>query len=267
MNATLSSLHIYPVKSLGGIALDEAEVTGRGLRHDRRFMVVDPSGEFLTQREYPRMATVWTGIEGGMLRLSGPDAGEVELDAEPVDGDSLRVNVWNSSGVEAIAPSRDADEWLSDYLEADCRLVYMPDHSRRATNPKYGGEHVVSFADGYPFLVTSVESLAELNGRLVRPVPMNRFRPNLVVRGFKAYAEDGWADFRVGEAGFRMAKPCGRCQVTTTDQATGEITSPEPLSVLGQYRNDPVFGTLFGMNAVSLTEGAIVRVGDPVVLG
>lgn len=266
MNATLSSLHIYPVKSLGGIALDEAEVTRRGLRHDRRFMVVDPSGEFYTQRDFPLMATVWTEIEGGMLRLAAPDAGEVELEAEPDEGEPMRVTVWNSSGVEAIAPSADADEWLSDYLGGDCRLVYMPDHSRRATNPKYGGEHVVSFADGYPFLVTSVESLAELNGRLVRPVPMNRFRPNLVVRGIKAFAEDGWKDFKVGAGEFRMAKPCGRCQVTTTDQSTGEITNPEPLSVLSQYRNDPTFGSLFGMNAVALSEGAVIRVGDPVTL-
>lgn len=263
MIATVSSLHIYPVKGLGAIELAEAEVTPRGLRHDRRFMVVDPSGEFFTQRDFPKMATVWTEIEGGTLSLAAPDAGEIQLEAEPDDGEPMRVRVWNSSGVEAIAPSPEADAWLSDYLDTRCRLVYMPDHSRRPTNAAYGGEHIVSFADGYPFLFTNEASLGELNGRLSRPIPMNRFRPNLVVKGAPAYAEDGWMALSVGDVRFKMVKPCGRCQVTTTDQATGEVTGPEPLSVLSEYRSDPKFGALFGMNAVALSEGT-VRVGDRV---
>jgi MOSC domain-containing protein len=261
MPVTLSSLHIYPVKGLGAIELAEAEVTPRGLRHDRRFMVVDPSGEFFTQRDFPKMATVWTEIEGATLSLAAPDAGEIELEAEPDDGAPIRVRVWNSSGVEAIAPSAEADAWLSDYLDTRCRLVYMPDHSRRATNPNYGGEHIVSFADGYPFLFTNEASLADLNVRLSHPVPMNRFRPNLVVKGAPSYAEDGWKELAVGGVRFRMVKPCGRCQVTTTDQTTGEVMGPEPLSVLSTYRSDPTFGALFGMNAVALSEGT-VRVGD-----
>jgi uncharacterized protein YcbX len=263
MAVTISALHIYPVKSLAGIPVAEAEVTGRGLRHDRRFMVVDPLGEFFTQRDFPKMATVWTEIVDGKLRLAGPDAGEVELDAEPEDGEPMQVRVWNSNGVEAIVPSPVADQWLSDYLGTHCRLVYMPGHSRRAVNPAYGGENVVSFADGYPFLVTNEASLADLNGRLSRPVPMNRFRPNLVVKGAGAFAEDGWSEFRVGESVFRMAKPCGRCQVTTTDQATGEVAGPEPLSVLTQYRDSKEFGARFGMNAVAVS-GTVVRVGDVV---
>lgn len=263
MAVTVSSLHIYPVKGLGAIALQEAEVTPRGLRHDRRFMVVDPSGEFFTQRDFPKMATVWTEIENGTLRLAAPDAGEVEVKAEPDDGATLAVRVWNSTGVGAIAPSPEADAWLSAYLGTACRLVYMPEHSHRATNPAYGHGHIVSFADGYPFLFTSESSLADLNGRLTRPVPMNRFRPNLVLKGAGAYAEDGWKALSVGNVRFRMVKPCGRCQVTTTDQTTGEVTGPEPLSVLTGYRNDPTFGSLFGMNAVAESAG-VVRVGDAV---
>ena len=263
MPVTVSALRIYPVKGLGAIELTQAEVTARGLRHDRRFMVVDPAGEFFTQRDFPRMATVWTEIENGTLRLAAPDADEVELEAEPGEGAPMSVRVWNSSGVKAIAPSPEADAWLSGYLGTPCRLVYMPDDSRRATNATYGGEHIVSFADGYPFLFTNEASLEELNGRLSRPVPMNRFRPNLVVKGVPAYAEDGWKEVRVGDVRFRMVKPCGRCQVTTTDQTTGEVTGPEPLSVLSEYRNDPTFGSLFGMNAVALSHGT-VRVGDAV---
>lgn len=263
MAVTVSSLHIYPVKGLGSITLQEAEVTPRGLRHDRRFMVVDPSGEFFTQRDFPKMATVWTEIENGTLRLAAPDAGEVEVEAEPDDGAPMAVRVWNSTGVAAISPSPEADAWLSAYLGSPCRLVYMPEYSHRATNATYGNGHIVSFADGYPFLFTSESSLADLNGRLSRPVPMNRFRPNLVLKGAGAYAEDGWKALSVGDVRFRMVKPCGRCQVTTTDQTTGEVTGPEPLSVLTEYRNDPTFGSLFGMNAVAESVG-IVRVGDAV---
>jgi len=263
MPVTVTSLRIYPVKGLGAIELQQAEVTPRGLRHDRRFMVVDPAGEFFTQRDFPRMATVWTEIEDGALRLAAPDAGEVELEAEPSSGAPMAVRVWNSRGVAAIAPSPEADAWLTDYLGKPCRLVYMPDHSRRPTNPAYGGEHIVSFADGYPFLFTNEASLEDLNGRLSRPVPMNRFRPNLVVKGAPAYAEDGWKEMRVGDVLFLMTKPCGRCQVTTTGRPNGEVMGPEPLSVLSEYRNDPTFGSLFGMNAVALSHGT-VRVGDAV---
>lgn len=265
MSATLTALHVYPVKSLAGIALQEAEVTPRGLRHDRRFMVVSPSGDFFTQRDIPRMATVWTEIEGGTLRLAAPDVGEVEVEAEPKAGDAMRVLVWNST-CDAIAPSPEADTWLTGYLGAPCRLAYMPDSSERKTNARFGGDHIVSFADGYPFLITNEASLADLNGRLSRPVPMNRFRPNLTLSGATAFAEDGWGDFSVGGSRFRMAKPCGRCQVTTTDQTTGEVTGPEPLSVLTDYRDSKEFGARFGMNAVALSGGTL-RVGDAIQAG
>lgn len=263
MPVTLSAIHIYPVKGLAGIALREAEVTDRGLRHDRRFVVVDPEGEFFTQREHPRMATVWTEIDSGELRLAAPEAGEVALAAEPREAEALTVRVWSST-CRAIAPSPDADRWLTEYLGTACRLAYMPESTLRPTNSKYGGSAVVSFADGYPFLVTSEASLQELNGRLARAIPMNRFRPNLVVRGAPAFDEDRWGDFRIGAAMFRMAKPCGRCQVTTTDQATGEIAGPEPLQTLAAYRDSPQFGARFGMNAVPVGAG-FVRVGDEVV--
>jgi uncharacterized protein YcbX len=263
MPATLASLHIYPVKGLKGIDLAEARVMERGLEHDRRFMVVDPEGGLLTQRDLPKMATVWTEIAGGELRLSAPDRDEVALAAQPAEGDALSVRVWKTT-CDAIAPSRDADRWLTEYLGRPSRLVYMPETTRRTVGTSYGGEEkAVSFADGYPFLVTTHASLDELNSRMAAKLPMNRFRPNLVVSGTGAWEEDGWGDIRVGDAAFRVTKPCGRCQVTTTDQATGEVRGPEPLATLTTYRDSTEFGVKFGMNAIALATGTL-RTGMPV---
>lgn len=267
MALTVTSLHVYPVKGLKAIDLDSARCTERGLEHDRRWMVVDAHGGFLSQREHPRMATIWTDIQDGALTLSAPDMSSVDVPVDPRPAATLQVRVWNSV-CEAVPVSSFADAWLSDYLRVPCRLVYMPDSTRRLSNPQYAGEaRLVGFADGYAYLVTGEGSLADLNARLAargaRSVPMNRFRPNVVVSGGAAFAEDGWKEIRIGEAVLRAAKPCGRCQVTTTDQATGEVTGPEPLATLGQYRESPEFGTRFGMNFVTVATGT-VRVGDAV---
>ena len=269
MNATVKSLHVYPVKGMKGIDLKEARATERGLEHDRRWMVVDLAGEFFTQRSHPKLATVWTELASGALELSAPDVGSVEVPLVPESTVPARVRVWNSV-CDAVSVSQHADEWLSDYLGVDCELVYMPDESKRLSNPKFGGEDKrVGFADGYAYLVTNEASLADLNARLVArnhpAVPMNRFRPNIVVKGAAPFAEDDWKDLRVANAVLRTAKPCGRCQVTTTDQATGEVRGPEPLATLATYR-DSAFGVRFGMNLVTVREGRI-RVGDTVELG
>ena len=263
----LSGLFIYPVKGLKGIALEEARCTDRGLENDRRFMVVDGAGTFLTQRSHPKMATVWTEIRDGVLALSAPDMPELEVALRPSDGDPLRVQVWRST-VDAITVSSEADAWLTEYLGLGCRLVYMPDDSRRYSNPTYAGRGKrVAFADGYAYLLASEASLADLNARLDArghpALPMNRFRPNLVVTGGEAFAEDRWKQVRVGTALLGTAKPCGRCEVTTTDQATGEVRGPEPLATLSTFRNSREFGVMFGMNLVTLREGR-VRVGDSV---
>ena len=267
MSLTVAALHIYPVKGLKGIDLQGARCTERGLEHDRRWMVVDPDGEFLSQREYPRMATIWTDIAEGALTLSAPDMSEVDVPLDPRPAATLRVRVWNSV-CDAVPVSPYADAWLSEYLGLTCRLVYMPDSTRRLSNPENAGEgKLVGFADGYAYLATTLASLADLNARLARrgaaAVPMNRFRPNLVVSGGEAFAEDRWKEVRVGTAVLRAAKPCGRCQVTTTDQATGEVTGPEPLATLGTFRHSDKFGEMFGLNLVTVTPGE-VRVGDRV---
>ena len=266
MPVTVSALNIYPVKGLKGIALDAARCTERGLERDRRFMVVDRTGEFLSQRMLPRMATVWTEIEGKDLVLSAPDVDPVALPLEPRAGEPMRVRVWTSD-CEALAPSAEADAWLSGYLGLECRIVYMPDSTRRQSNPEYAPGRIVSFADGYACLAISEASLAELNGRLVvkgqRALPMNRFRPSIVLEGAAAFDEDGWKEIAIGGARFGAAKPCGRCEVTMTDQSTGEVLGPEPLATLATYREHPKFGVMFGMNWFVTQPGAIA-VGDAV---
>ena len=265
MPVTIRSLHVYPVKGLKGIDVSEARCTDRGLENDRRFMVVDREGVFLTQRSHPRMATVWTDIAGDALELSAPDMEPVGVPLRPADGARLSVRVWRST-CDAIAASQEADAWLSAYLGGDYRIVYMPDATERLCNPDFAGPGKrVSFADGYAYLVAGTASLADLNRRLAAkghaPVPMTRFRPNIVVEGAAPYAEDSWGDVALGGARLRGVKPCGRCEVTTTDQATGEVRGPEPLATLGEYRTDPTLGVLFGMNYVTVSEG-VLRIGD-----
>jgi uncharacterized protein YcbX len=267
MGIILTAINFYPVKGLKGIALEQAHCTDRGIAHDRRWMVVDAEGIFISQRSHPRMATVWTDLSDGMLVLSAPDEDSVEIPLEPPPAASMKVQVWNSI-VDAIPASRTADLWLSNYLESPCRLVYMPDDSVRYSNNKYAGDgNRVGFADGYAYLAIGESSLADLNSRLAAKnhpaLPMNRFRPNFVLSGTDPYAEDRFGEVRVGSAAFRGVKPCGRCQVTTTDQATGEVTGPEPLLTLSGYRDSPEFGQMFGMNMVSVRAGT-VRVGDSV---
>lgn len=266
MTIHLTALHIYPVKSLGGISLRQSGLTARGLAHDRRFLVVHPDGEFLTQREYSQMATVWLDIDGDTMTLAAPDLDAVTLPLTPARQPTRKVRVWNSV-VEAQSVSAEADRFLSQYLGLACHLVYMPDDSVRAINPDHSRPgDMVSFADGYPLLLTSESSLADLNQRIQangrQPVPMNRFRPNLVIAGAASGAEDTWKAIRIGEAEFRFAKPCVRCQVTTTDQASGEVRGPEPLATLSTYRDTPT-GVFFGQNLIP-TKLANIRVGDEV---
>lgn len=266
MPLTLSSLHVYPVKGLKGIDVDASVTTDRGLQHDRRWLVVDRDGTFMSQREHPRMATIWTEFVDGTLELSAPDMPPVDVPLEPEAAPSMRVQVWNST-VDAAPVSSFADAWLSDYLGNSCRLVYMPDESRRECNEKYAPGSIVSFADAFPFLVVTEASLADLNARIKArggiSVPMNRFRPSFVVSGAEGWAEDGWREIRIGDAVLRGVKPCGRCQVTTTDQMTGEVRGPEPLATLSTFHQHAELGPIFGLNCVPVRQGE-VRVGDAV---
>jgi len=243
----LSAIYRYPVKSLGGEAFPGLEVVSRGLRGDRDWMVVDAQGRFLTQRQQSRMALIGARLDDhGVLRLKAP--GMPELLVGPAAGRRMVVQVWDDT-LSAATAGAEADAWLSGFLDQPCRLVAFPPATVRAVDPDYASpSDQVGFADGFPFLLISEASLGDLNARLERPVPMLRFRPNLVVAGCEAFAEDGWRRLRIGAITFRVAKPCSRCIIPTIDPDTGE-RGREPLQTLMRYRrrDNKVY---FGQNLI-----------------
>jgi uncharacterized protein len=256
----IAALYTYPVKSCRGIAVQSAVVEPWGLAGDRRWMVVDERGRFLTQRNIPQLALIRPEPLDSGLRLTAPGCPPLLVET-PVNGEPIQVRVWSDKLVARLAGA-DASAWLTACLGRSARLVWLDDPTRRRVNRAYGrAAETVSFADGYPLLVTSEASLTHLNGWLMDPLPMNRFRPNLVVSGAPAWAEDRWTRLRIGPVVLRMASLCGRCVVTTTDQETLE-RGAEPLRALAAYRN--IDGKLvFGRNAIPETTG-IISVGDPV---
>ena len=262
MTLRLTGLNIYPIKSAAGIALSQSEVDEFGLRYDRRWMVVDETGTFLSQRAHPPMALITPSIEGSVLRVAAPGMADLELPLNPSDVVSIEVTIWRDACSATWLGER-ASGWFSEFLGRPCSLVHMSDDVVRPTNPLFAKGGRVSFADAYPFLVISEESLQDLNGRLAQHLPMNRFRPNLVVAGSEPYAEDGWGRIQIGSLPIRVVKPCFRCAITTTDQSTG-IRAKEPLRTLATYRK--VNGeVMFGQNAVHELTGRL-RVGDSVTL-
>ncbi len=258
---TLSGLHVYPIKSAAGVAVERAEVEERGLRYDRRWMLVDEDGVFLSQRRFPRMALIRIGIEEDHLAIEGPDMPPLEVPLHPENGERIRAEVWGDV-VDAVPAGKDADRWFGEFLSGPYGLVHLPDESVRPVDPEYGarGDHV-SLADSFPFLLISEASLADLNARLEVPLPMNRFRPNLVVRGCAPFAEDDWKTVRIGGIPFRAVKRCARCAITTVNQETAE-TAKEPLRTLATFRK---VGSkvLFGQNLAGDSTG-VVSVGDVV---
>ncbi|MFD5256801.1 MOSC domain-containing protein [Streptomyces bobili] len=270
-NAELLSIHVHPVKAFRGQSPRQALVEPWGLAGDRRWALIDDGGKVVTQRQQPRLACAAAELlPGGGVRLSAPGMEPLTVSVpQPVGTVSLQMF---RDKVEGILADDAAHAWCSTYLGADVRLLHMDDPAtRRPVDPEYGrpGE-TVTFADGYPLLVTSAASLDALNALIARgehaaegPLPMNRFRPNLVVGGTQAWAEDGWSRLTIGEVAFRVAKTCGRCVVTTTDQSTAE-RGREPLHTLGRHRR--LDGKLvFGQNLVPLS-GGTVRIGDPVAI-
>ena len=262
----LASLHVYPVKGCRAVDLDESVVEPWGLAGDRRWMLVDADCQFVTQRRHPALArVVITSGPGPDITASSDGYRPLSVAAPDGSGELLKVTVWRSI-VMAAAAGPEADAWFSGYLGEPVRLVYLDDPARRAVDPEYGADgDTVSFADGYPLLLTSAESLGQLNQWLTaaghQPVPMNRFRPNVVVTGYQPWAEDRWRRIKIGSVRFRVAKPCARCVVTTTDQTTG-MRGSQPLKMLAARRR---FGKdlVFGQNLIPDSPGRI-SVGDPI---
>jgi len=256
MSVILSSLIYYPIKACRGVEVDSALIERMGLQCDRRMMVTTPDGEFLTQREYPRLALVTPKLTDGVLTLSAPNFDSIHIVIQKT-GMPTPVNIWKSKDVQAINQGEEAARWFSDWLGASVRLVHFADGYKRFVNEKYAvnADDLTGFADGYPILLTAEEGLQDLNSRLDSPVPMNRFRPNIVVRGCEPFAEDSWNRIRIGDVKLAVVKPCARCVVTTIDRETLE-QGKEPLKTLGKYRKHEL-GAIFGQNVVPLNEGKI----------
>ncbi|MPY59322.1 MOSC domain-containing protein [Streptomyces spongiae] len=268
-NPSLHSIHVHPLKAARGVTPEEAVVEPWGLAGDRRWVLVDEAGKVITQRPHPRMALAAAEpLPGGGLVLSAPGCERLAVTV-PEPAGTTTVEIWRDK-VEGVLSDSAAHAWFSDYLGIDVRLVHLDDPAtRRPVDPDYArpGE-TVSFADGFPLLLTTLASLDALNSLVAQgdhpdegPLPMNRFRPNVVVAGTDAWAEDDWRRIAIGEVTFRVAKMCGRCVVTTTDQGTAE-RGREPLRTLGRHRR---FGDklVFGQNLVPESVGT-VRTGDPV---
>lgn len=271
----VASLHIHPIKSGRAVDVTEARLLPAGLEGDRRWMIVDDAGRFLTQREEPRLALLTalptttgpttTALTTTALTLAAPGPAPLALDAPAATAPHIKASIWRSHATARVA--EDASAWLSGWLGRSVRLVWLPEGANRPLNTAFAkGPGGVGFADGYPVLITSTASLADLNRRLDAPAPMNRFRANIVIEGAIPWEEDTWLRLRIGETELALVKPCDRCVVTTTDQTTGERASHEPLRTLQRVRKSAdarVKGALFGWNAVPVVPG-LLRVGDPV---
>lgn len=261
--AHIERLFVHPVKSCGGIDVPIAEMTERGLRFDREFAVVGADGVAMTQREHPRMALVGTAIRPGELLLRVPGASEISVSLDGEVSVRRRIRVWDDD-CEGADAGDEAAKAFSNYLGARCRLVRrLASHPRLHKSTTLGRSISVSFADAYPLLVISEASLADLNRRCPERIPMDRFRPNIVLGGVEPYAEDAVAEIVVGDVRLQGANPCVRCAVTTTNQQTAE-RGVEPLRTLATYRRVEK-GVIFGRNFVTVTTGR-VRAGDTVRL-
>jgi uncharacterized protein len=256
MSITVSSLIYYPIKACRGFEVESASVTRMGLQHDRRMMLTTPKGKFLTQREHPRLALVTPKLENGTVELCAPNFDSVRIGIQ-TSGTPVSVDIWKSKGVQAVDQGEEAAQWFSDWLGTNVRLVHFADGYVRRVNESYAvnDDDHTAFADGYPILLASEEGLADLNSRLESPVPMNRFRPNVVVRGCGPFEEDAWNRIRVADVELAVVKPCARCEVTTIDKDTLD-RSKEPLRTLGKYRKHKL-GAIFGQNVIPLSEGTL----------
>ena len=259
----LAALHLYPVKSCRGIPVAEANVTEAGLEHDREWMIVTPEGRFVTQREVPRLALIATDLREGALTLAASGAGRLVVPLEWSSA-ATEVTVWGDR-CPAFDQGERAANWLSGLLGRPLRLVRFDPAHRRLSNPAWTGgvEAQNRFSDGFPLLAISRASLDDLNARLSVPLPMDRFRPNLVLEGLPPYGEDAVEDLVAGSVRLRRVKPCTRCAITTTNQATAEVEGDEPLRTLRSYRWDKTLrGATFGQNLVVVAgAGATLRAG------
>jgi uncharacterized protein len=259
----VTRLAVYPVKGLGGQLLEEVEVQERGFAWDRRWMLVGEDHRFLSQRQLPKLATIRAAVTREALVLTHGNS-QLTVPVEAPEGAAkIQVTVWNDEAEAVFLPG--AGHWFSQILNQKCNLVFMPDTTRRQVNPAFArAGDIVGFADAYPVLLIGEASFADLNARLTEAVPIDRFRPNIVVSGQEPFAEDQWGEFEVGSALLCGTKACDRCSVPTIDQLTGERTGPEPIRTLSSYRQFG-HGVYFGQNLTVRRTGKI-SLGDAVTV-
>lgn len=264
MSLKVSQLYVYPIKSLLGVRVLSTKVEQRGLQYDRRWMLVDSSNRFLSQRQEKDMVFLETAFSADELIISDRRSGEqYSVPLHPVlYKDRISVKIWDDH-VNAYELSIEANEWFSDMLGRDLKLVYMPENVKRPMNPEWSlGEEHVSFADECPILMVGEASVDDINSKVEENLEIIRFRPNIVISGGDPYEEFCWKDIKIGEYKFRGLKPCTRCKITTIDPSTGEA-GREPLYTLSNQKiNDKI---VFGQHAiVADPAGAVIREGDAV---
>ncbi len=263
MSIVVSQLYYYPVKSCAGTDLKAAVIGPRGIKYDRQWMVIDEDGYFLTQRQLPRMALIRPEINEaeGILKLNAPDMPEIAVKLNS-EGQNLSVTVWDDT-CSALYEGNEASHWFTQFLGVETRLVKFASGYVRQVDQNYAKrkEDQVGFADGFPFLLLTEASLAYLNSRLSEALPMNRFRPNIVLSGARAFAEDSWKKIVINGVNFDVVKPCARCVITTVNQQTG-VAGTEPLKTFAGFRRADG-KVLFGQNLTHANEGKI-SLGDQV---
>ncbi len=259
--SSLTQLFTYPIKSTAGISLSESLLTALGLEYDRHWMLVDENNKFITQRKYSQMALIKPEFEKNSLSIVAPGMETLSVPLTTQNESPEKVIVWKDV-CDGFNCGEDINQWFSEYLKVNVKLVAYDRNQPRATDPLYSKtDDVVSFADGFPLLITSTSSLNDLNSRLQTPVTMTHFRPNLVVDFPAAFAEDNWKRIRIGDLEFDAVKPCSRCILTTVDPLTGvRRQDGEPLKTLTNYRKQSS-GVIFGMNLIPRSRGTL-KVGD-----
>jgi uncharacterized protein len=260
----ITALNVYPVKSCRGIALTQGRLTATGFEHDREWLITSPEGKFLTQRERPLLAQIETALTSDQLVLRKPNGAELSLPLN-MTGPEVEVTIWKDR-CGAFDAGDEAANWLTEHIGKPARLVRFDQRRKRPCAEEWtqGVEAYSQFSDAFPWLLISQASLDELNTRLKQPLPMNRFRPNIVVDGLAPFGEDEVNEFIAGDVRLRAVKPCTRCAITTTDQMTGERTTEEPLKTLKEFRFDRgLRGVTFGQNMILVSGlGNELKVGQ-----
>ena len=257
---TLKQIFIYPIKGLPGISCETAMAMPKGLRFDRRFMLVTATGDFISQRQFPILTQFSTSISEDLLMVKFSNQSKtIRIPLSPMFGRPMKVKVWDDV-VWVFEPDEMVSNWFSDCLQMKCHLVFMPEKAERMVDPTYTrGEDTVSFADAFPYLLVNTKSLELLNSKLPSPISINRFRPNFIIEGIEAFEEDNWSEFLIGDKLFRAVKPCARCQVVTIDQRSG-IGGAEPLKTLATFRTQKN-KVLFGENSLLHGTPGLVQTG------